>query len=126
MRKTIGKSLGIAAVVFGLLTVLSGGMALFGGRRGAEMAGNAVPFVLWFNFLAGFVYIAAGAAIWRRHRLARPLAIGIALATLLVFAAFWIAVALGVPYEVRTIGAMTLRSAFWVVVATVLMRARQG
>ena len=68
----------------------------------------------------------AGAAIWRRHRLARPLAIGIALATLLVFAAFWIAVALGVPYEVRTIGAMTLRSAFWVVVATVLMRARQG
>lgn len=69
MRKTIGKSLGIAAVVFGLLTVLSGGAPMFGGQRGAEMAGNtAVPFVLWFNFLAGFVYIAAGAAIWQRRR----------------------------------------------------------
>lgn len=126
MPKAIEKSLGIAAVVFGLLTVLSGGMALFGGQRGAEMAGNAVPFVLWFNFLAGFVYVAAGAAIWLHHRLARSLATGIALATLLVFAAFWIAVALGVPYEVRTIGAMTLRAGFWVAVVAVLMRARRG
>ncbi len=27
-------------------------------------AGNFVPFVVWFNFLAGFVYVAAGVELW--------------------------------------------------------------
>ena len=48
----------IIAVIFGLLTIVSGGRALFGG---ADM-GAVVPFVLWFNFLAGFAYVAAGLA----------------------------------------------------------------
>jgi hypothetical protein len=39
---------------------LSGGRALFGG---ADM-GAVVPFVLWFNFLAGFAYVAAGLGLW--------------------------------------------------------------
>ena len=44
----------VVAIVFGLATVISGGRALFGG---ADM-GAVVPFVLWFNFLAGFAYVA--------------------------------------------------------------------
>lgn len=111
------RAVGLVAVAFGLLTILSGGMALFGGERAARAAGDAVPFVLWFNFAAGFAYVAAGLAIARRHRLARPLALAIALATLAVFAAFGIAVAGGVPYEMRTVGAMTLRAGFWLAVA---------
>jgi len=38
------------AIVFGALTIVAGGRALFGG---ADM-GAVVPFVLWFNFCAGF------------------------------------------------------------------------
>lgn len=49
------------AVVFGLATVISGGRALFGG---ADM-GAVVPFVLWFNFVAGFAYLLAGIGLWR-------------------------------------------------------------
>ena len=51
------------AVVFGALTILSGARALFGG---ADM-GAVVPFVLWFNFLAGFAYVTAGFGLWRRR-----------------------------------------------------------
>ena len=33
-----------------------------------QAAGHYVPFVLWFNFLAGFAYIVAGVGLWMRRR----------------------------------------------------------
>ena len=48
------------AVVFGLLTIKTGGAVLFIGGEFRQQAGNYVPFVLWFNFLAGFVYLSEG------------------------------------------------------------------
>jgi hypothetical protein len=47
------KSLAVMAVLFGLLTVFSGGRTLFGGEAARLAAGAIVPFVLWFNFVAG-------------------------------------------------------------------------
>jgi hypothetical protein len=41
-------------------------MALFGTEATRAAAGNAVPFVLWFNFLAGFAYILAGLGLLRQ------------------------------------------------------------
>ncbi|MEO7200530.1 MAG: hypothetical protein ABIY56_10000, partial [Dokdonella sp.] len=40
------------AIAFGLLTIKEGGAVLFFDGAGREAAGNYVPFVLWFNFLA--------------------------------------------------------------------------
>ena len=90
----------ITAVVFGLLTLLAGGRALFGG---ADM-GAVVPFVLWFNFLAGFAYVAAGLGLWKGRRWAVRLALAILIATLLVLLALGLHVAAGRPYEARTVG----------------------
>jgi len=112
----------IAAILFGLLTIVSGGKALFGDPAAQAAVGNAVPFVLWFNFLAGFAYIAGGIMLWLRHPIARLIAWALALATLAVFGAFLITIALGTPFEMRTIGAMTLRSGFWLAIATALSR----
>ena len=56
MSSRLTKTAAIVAIVFGALTIISGGRALFGG---VDM-GAVVPFVLWFNFLAGFAYVAAG------------------------------------------------------------------
>ena len=53
-RKTDLWIAAIVAIVFGVLTVVSGGRALFAGAEARAAVGNAVPFVLWFNFLAGF------------------------------------------------------------------------
>ena len=118
------RPLAIAAAIFGGLTVLSGGLALFGPKEAQDAAGNAVPFVLGFNFGAGFAYVLAALAMWFNHPAARTLAWLIALATLAVFAGFlWVALS-GTPYEVRTLGAMTLRAGFWLVVALLLGRVR--
>jgi uncharacterized membrane protein len=103
---------GGAAIVFGLLTVVSGGRALFGT---ADM-GAVVPFVLWFNFLAGFAYVLGGMLLAVGHRLALPLALAILIATAAVFAAFgWRALS-GGAFEMRTVGAMTLRTLFWAMI----------
>lgn len=111
------------AVIFGVLTIVSGGLALFGGPDARAAAGNAVPFVLWFNFLSGFVYVLAGAGIGLRKSWARALAAALALAILAVFALFGWHIFREGAYEMRTVGAMGLRSAVWIGLTLFLHRA---
>jgi hypothetical protein len=109
--------LAVLAILFGLLTLKEGATVLFGGPGARLAAGDFVPFVLWFNFIAGFAYVGAGVGLWWRQPWAARLAIGIAVATLLVFAAFIIHIRSDGPWEPRTLVAMSLRSAIWVVIA---------
>jgi hypothetical protein len=110
----------VIAAIFGALTIYSGGMALFAGPESRAAVGNAVPFVLWFNFAMGFAYLAAATLIYQRHPLAKPLAWIVGLATAAVFAAFLVTILSGTAYEMRTMGAMVLRSGFWLGIAAAL------
>ncbi|MBK0328837.1 hypothetical protein I5535_16235 [Rhodobacteraceae bacterium F11138] len=115
----------IAAVIvtlFGLLTVLSGGRALFGGAEARAAVGEAVPFVLWFNFLAGFAYVTAGIGLILQKSWAAKLSIAILVATVLVMIAFGAHVLLGGAYEMRTVWAMSLRTVVWGVVVGLAVR----
>jgi hypothetical protein len=112
-----------AAIVFGALTVLTGSRALFGSLESRADFGNAVPFVLWFNFLAGFVYIVAGAGLLLCRHWAVYTSLFVAVSTILVFVAFGVHVIGGGAFERRTIGALMIRSLFWIAVTIVSMRA---
>ena len=105
------------AVVFGLLTIKSGGAVLFIGGEYRQQAGNYVPFVLWFNFLAGFLYVVAGIGIWKRQRWAAWLAVMIFTASVLVFVLLGLHICGGGNYEIRTVIAMTVRCSVWAVIA---------
>lgn len=107
------------AMVFGVLTMLSGGRALFGDAAARASLGQVVDFVLWFNFLAGFVYVLAGWLLWQGRRWGRHLALVLAVSTALVAAAFGVRVLGGGAFEMRTVGALALRLGFWVAVAVV-------
>ena len=113
----------IGAIAFGVLTIISGGRALFGDAAARAAVGNAVPFVLWFNFAMGFLYIIAGIGLYLWRRWAARLAVVIALTTLGVLVAFGWHVAGGGAYEMRTVGAMLLRSGVWVFIASLSCRA---
>ena len=112
-----------AAVVFGVLTVFSGGRALFGGAEAAAAVGHAVPMVLWFNFLAGFAYVVAGIGLWQHRRWGVALAGLLAAATAVVALAFALQVMGGVAYEARTVGALVIRLVFWLLVALLAGRS---
>ncbi len=107
-------AMGAAAILFGLMTIKEGGSVLFWSERARLAAGDYAPFVLWFNFLAGFLYVVAGYGLFRRRRWAVWLSLAIALSTALVFAAFGVHIAIGGEFERRTIVAMSLRTALWV------------
>lgn len=107
----------VIAVVFGLLTIKSGGSVLFVDGTFREEAGNFVPFVVWFNFLAGFVYLITGGGLWMQKHWAVWISIFIVVATLVVFAILGIHILKGGMYEVRTIAAMSLRTVVWALIA---------
>ncbi len=112
-------SLAIVAILFGLMTIKEGGAVLVGNEAAVAAAGNYVPFVLWFNFLSGFAYIAAGVGLWLQQRWAVWLAIAIAAAIAITFAAFGMHINAGGAYEQRTLIAMSMRTAVWFVIAGV-------
>jgi hypothetical protein len=60
----------LIAVVFGIVTIIVGGKTPFGGAEERAATGNIAPFVLWFNFVAGFAYVIAGFGLflWKCQR----------------------------------------------------------
>ncbi|MEQ1731653.1 MAG: hypothetical protein ABL982_25045 [Vicinamibacterales bacterium] len=113
---------GAIAVLFGSLTIYSGGRALFGDEAARIAVGNAVPVVLWFNFAAGIAYVIAGIGLLMRMRWAVWLAALIAAATVLLLLAFGAHIFFGGAYEMRTVGAMALRCLVWIGIAVVARR----
>jgi len=115
-------AISLLALGFGMLTLKEGGTVLFGDEAARTAAGNYVPFVLWFNFISGFAYVIAGVGLWLRQRWAVWLAAGIAVAIVLVFAAFGMHISSGGAYEQRTVIAMSMRTMVWLVIAALAAR----
>ena len=110
------KSLSVFTVLFGLVTIKAGGSVLFVDSA-RQAAGDYGPFVLCFNFVAGFGYVTAGVGIWQQEKWAAQLSAVIAFLTLAVFLAFGLHIFSGGLFETRTVAAMTLRSTVWLGIA---------
>ena len=106
----------LLAGVFGLLTVKSGGSVLFIDGAARQAAGHYVPFVLWFNFSAGFVYVVTAIVLWLMRPWSVWLSLLLAGSTLIIFAAFGLHILNGGEYEMRTVMAMILRSVVWIMI----------
>lgn len=121
-RGPLIRAISLVAVGFGLLTIKEGGMTLIGNEAARTAAGNYVPFVLWFNFMAGFAYVVAGIGLWLQQRWAVWLAVAIAAATAFTFAAFGVHIFIGGLYEKRTVIAMSMRTLAWATIAAIAWR----
>lgn len=116
------RPLAVFLAIFGLLTIKEGGSVLVGDAEALAAAGRYVPFVVWFNTLAGLAYVAIAVGLWRQVRWAAPAAALVAAATVLVFGALGLHIAAGGTYEIRTVGAMALRSVIWIAAACLACR----
>ncbi len=110
--------LAVVAVLFGLLTIKSGGSVIFIDGVDRQAAGHYVSFVVWFNFLAGFIYVITGIGLWMQKQWAVRLSIVIVIATLIVYAILGLHISGGGLYEMRTVIAMGFRSIIWVLIAS--------
>jgi len=90
------------------------GWFFFGPEKYSLTASNYVPFVIWFNFVAGFFYIFAGVCLFLQSKRGTRLSMLITLITLIVFATFGIYILNGGAFKMRTVLAMSLRSLFWI------------
>lgn len=124
-RSTSVWAISVIAVVFGLLTIKEGGSVLFGVADSITAAGNYVPFIVWFNFVAGFAYVAAGIGLFMQQRWAMGLAVVIAVSTALASAALGVSILSGTPFEQRTVFAMGLRTLVWMTIASIAWRRQR-
>ncbi len=110
------------AILFGMLTLKEGGAVLFFDGPTRLAAGHYVPFVVWFNFIAGFGYVIAGVGLWMQKCWALWLIILITVATVLTFSAFEAHIYVGGAYEPRTFFAMSLRTLVLTAVTAIAWR----
>lgn len=115
--------IGAVAIVFGIVTVISGGSVLFGPSAVREAAGDVVPLVLWFNTTSGVVYIAAGVGIMLARPWGRRLAWLLVLALAMIFLTLLGLILAGTAWESRTLFAMLLRLSFWSLAAVLVSRS---
>ncbi len=109
MNTRLIKIAAFVSAFFGLLTVFAGGsviLDLFGMR---EMEGNYVLFVVWANFLCGFLYLIAAYGFLKKKDWTDTI---IKLAAWILAAAVIVLIAWirnGELYENKTIGALGFR-----------------
>lgn len=118
-------TLGAVALLFGIATIKSGGDVLFWSESARIGAGHYIPFVLWANFIAGFFYVLCAVLIFLNLRSAFYTAVFIAGASVALFAALGIHIAVGGLFEMRTVAAMLLRAGLWISIAYLLRKLRE-
>lgn len=112
------------ALVFGAATIKAGGDVLFFNEQARTAAGNYVPFVLWANFIGGFLYVTTGVLIFLNSPQALRLSVTIAALTVAVLIALGVHIAVGGAYEARTLAAMGFRSVIWLMISLILHKAK--
>lgn len=95
--------------LFGLVTLVASGAILFNLGGAPEAAGRYVPVVVWMNFFAAFLYLAATYGFLARKTWT-PAVLAIALVLLGVAAiGFFVHVRAGGDHEQRSMGALVFR-----------------
>lgn len=109
MKNYQTKTLVICLALFGAITIFAGGSVLLDLFDMRKREGNYVPFVVWTNFICGFIYLVAAYGIYKMQRWAAYLLFLAAAILLLVFVEFIIHIQRGGLYEVKTVYAMSFR-----------------
>ncbi len=105
------------AIIFGGLSIRSGGLVIFTTGEFHQQQGNFVPFVVWANFLGGFAYIVAAIGLLQLKRWAGFFAYLITSMTVVIYAAFVVHIMGGGLYEMQTVVAMAIRTTLWVAIS---------
>lgn len=117
------KVLAGVGLVFGVLTVVSGGLPSLGQRRRRTPSEISFPSCCGSTSWPATPYVAAGLGLFLRQDWAVGLSLALFVATFLILVGFALHVATGGLYEMRTVGALLLRTTVWAAIAFYARRA---
>ena len=109
MRKSAAKLLGIFLTAFGFLTLFLTASIIFDLGSMREREGNYVLFIVWANFICGFIYVLAGIGFIQNKLWTTKLLIVATLILVGGFIGLMIHIYTGGIYEIKTVGAMLFR-----------------
>lgn len=105
----------IILMLFGLLTIFMGGSVIFDLFDIRAKEGNYVLFVVWANFICGFLYVIAASGFYKaKVWTIKPLTIALII-LLFTFMGLYIYIKNGEPFENKTLYAMTFRTIITVI-----------
>lgn len=111
MRKYQTRAIVICLALLGMLTVFAGGSVLFDLLDMRKREGNYILYIVWANFICGFIYLIAAYGILKKQRWAAYLLFLASALLLLVFSELIIHINRGGLYETKTVYAMSFRTA---------------
>lgn len=112
MKKTITYTSVTFLVLFGLLTVFMGSSVIFDWFGIRKIEGNYVLFVVWANLLCGFLYLIAAYGFIKQKKWTVNILLTAVIILLTAFAGLAVHILIGGIYEKKTLGAMTFRTIF--------------
>lgn len=109
MKKITIYLFSFALIVFASLTLYLSGSLIFDLFNVREQQGNFVPFVIWTNFICGFIYLSSVYGIIKQNKNTYKLLGAAFLLIIVTFIAFNIYINQGGIHEVKTFGALIFR-----------------
>lgn len=119
MKKIIISIIIAVLALFGIVTLFMSSSVIFDlfGIRAKE--GNYVPFVVWANWLCGFIYLAAAYGFMKSKRWTSVI-LGIAVLILIVtYIGLFIYIQCGGIYETKTVYAMGFRTGLTILFSSI-------
>lgn len=114
--------------IFGLLTLFMSNSVLFDLFGIREKEGNFVPFIVWANWLCGFLYLIAAYGFLKIKKWTIQPLLGAAIILIIAFVALFIYINGGGIYEQKTVYAMIFRigvTSVFTVLAYLLINKRK-
>lgn len=117
MKKYLIKILAVFLTLFGLVTLFIGGSVIFDlfGIRAIE--GHYVLFVVWANWICGFLYLVAAYGFLKRRKWTAKVLWLAFIILVSAFLGFIIHIKSGGIYETKTVLAMTFRTLITLAIA---------
>lgn len=109
MKPILVKIAAWVSVVFGLLTILGGGGVIFDLLGMREKEGNYVLFVVWANFICGFLYLFASFGFFKKKSWTKAIMNQTVYILILTLVVLIVWILKGKPYETKTIIVLSFR-----------------
>lgn len=118
-NKTLRSVTAIVIIVFAILTLFMSSSVIFDwfGIRAKE--GNYVPFIVWANFITGFLYLLSVYGFIKSKKWTFWISTATVISLVIALIALFVYIDRGGIYEIKTVGAMSFRIALTLVFSAI-------